>query len=40
MQTLEKQLAFDNYGDYDARGSWQVDHNVPKSKGGNENLRK
>ena len=34
-----KQLAFDNYGSYNARGGWQVDHSVPKSKGGSENLR-
>ena len=34
-----KQLAFQNYGKYDARGGWHVDHSVPVSKGGSDNLR-
>ena len=33
------QLAFKNYGKRYARGGWEVDHSVPKSKGGTENLR-
>ena len=33
------QLAFGNYGVYDARGGWHVDHSVPVSKGGSDNLR-
>jgi len=34
-----KQLAFDNYGKYGTRGAWHVDHSVPISKGGTDNLR-
>lgn len=34
-----KQLAFDNYGDRNARGGWEIDHSVPKSKGGTDNIR-
>jgi len=34
-----KQLAFSNYGIRGARGGWEVDHSVPKSKGGSDNLR-
>ena len=34
-----KQLAFGNYGDIEARAGWHVDHSVPKSKGGTDNLR-
>ncbi len=33
------QLAFKNYGNRNARGGWEVDHSVPKSRGGSENLR-
>jgi len=34
-----KQLAFSNYGRFGSRGAWEVDHRVPLSKGGSENLR-
>jgi len=29
-----KKLAFSNYGIYGAKGSWHVDHSVPRAKGG------
>jgi 5-methylcytosine-specific restriction endonuclease McrA len=35
----QKQLAYDNYGDRNARGGWEVDHSVPKSKGGTDHMR-
>ncbi len=33
------QLAIGNYGMRDARGGWEVDHSVPRAKGGTDNLR-
>jgi len=32
-----KELVLDNYGKRNARGGWEVDHSVPKSKGGTDN---
>lgn len=32
-------LVFSNYGSFGARGAWEVDHRVPVSRGGSENLR-
>jgi 5-methylcytosine-specific restriction endonuclease McrA len=34
-----KQLSYSNYGDFGSRGAWEVDHRVPISRGGSENLR-
>lgn len=34
-----KQLTFSNYGYFGNRGAWEVDHRVPVSRGGSENLR-
>lgn len=34
-----KQLAYDNYGDRNARGGWEVDHSVPLSKEGSDTPR-
>lgn len=34
-----KQLSFSNFGKRYARGGWEVDHSVPISKGGSDNLR-
>ena len=34
-----KQLAFSNYGEFGSRGAWEVDHRVPVSRGGSDNLR-
>ena len=34
-----KQLAFKNFGNRRARGGWEVDHSVPRSRGGSDNLR-
>lgn len=34
-----KQLAFGNRGKNGNRGAWHVDHSVPRSKGGTDNLR-
>jgi 5-methylcytosine-specific restriction endonuclease McrA len=31
-----KKLAFSNYGDHGARGSWEVEHSKPKAKGGSD----
>jgi 5-methylcytosine-specific restriction endonuclease McrA len=33
-----KSLCRNNYGRLRARGSWQVEHSVPKSKGGTDHL--
>lgn len=33
-----KSLSFSNYGSHDSRGAWEVEHSVPKSKGGSDNL--
>lgn len=33
------QLSFSNYGRFGRRGAWEVDHRVPVSRGGSENLR-
>lgn len=35
----KKKLAFTNYGKYGQRGSWEIDHSNPKSKGGTDYLR-
>ena len=34
-----KQLAFSNYGEFGTRAAWEIDHRVPLSKGGSDNLR-
>lgn len=34
-----KQLSFSNYGTFGRRGAWEVDHRVPLSQGGSDNLR-
>lgn len=34
-----KKLAFTNYGRLCERGAWEVDHSVPKSRGGTDYLR-
>jgi hypothetical protein len=34
-----KRLAFKNYGRIYERGAWEVDHSVPKSRGGTSYLR-
>src|SRR5437867_8688887 len=34
-----KQLSESNYGARGARGGWEVDHSIPISRGGSENLR-
>lgn len=34
-----KQLSFSNYGAFGRRAAWEVDHRVPLSHGGSENLR-
>jgi 5-methylcytosine-specific restriction endonuclease McrA len=31
-------LSFSNYGVLGAKGAWEVEHSVPKSKGGSDNL--
>ena len=33
-----KKLAWSNYGNTDGRAGWEVDHSVPKSKGGTYHL--
>ena len=35
----DKKLAFTNYGRLGERGAWEVDHSVPKSRGGSNYLR-
>jgi len=35
----EKKLALRNYGKADERGAWEVDHSVPRSRGGTDYLR-
>jgi len=32
----KKQLAYDNYGTIGARGSWELDHKIPRSQGGSD----
>lgn len=32
------QLSFNNYGKTDARGAWEVEHSVPRAKGGTDHL--
>jgi hypothetical protein len=34
-----KKLAFTNYGRIGERGAWEVDHSVPKSRGGTNYVR-
>ncbi len=34
-----KQLAWGNYGRVGARGAWEVDHSVPRSRGGTDYFR-
>jgi len=34
-----KKLAFTNYGIVGARGAWEVDHSVPRSRGGSNLMR-
>jgi 5-methylcytosine-specific restriction endonuclease McrA len=31
-----KKLAFTNYGEHGARGSWEVEHSIPKAHGGSD----
>jgi 5-methylcytosine-specific restriction endonuclease McrA len=31
-----KKLAFSNYGEHGARGAWEVEHSIPKAKGGSD----
>jgi 5-methylcytosine-specific restriction endonuclease McrA len=33
-----KKIAFKNYGKSKERGSWEVDHSIPLSRGGTDNL--
>lgn len=33
-----KKLAWRNYGNPDGRGGWEVDHSIPRSKGGTNHL--
>ena len=33
-----KQLAFINYGVFGARGTWEIEHSKPKSRGGTDHL--
>jgi hypothetical protein len=35
----DKRLAFSNYGVLGERGAWEIDHSVPKSRGGTDYLR-
>lgn len=34
-----KQLSWKNYGKVGKRGSWEIDHSNPKSRGGTDHLR-
>ena len=34
-----KKLAFTNYGNIGGKGAWEVDHSMPKSKGGTDYFR-
>ena len=34
----EKKLVWRNYGVKDGKGGWEVDHSIPKSKGGTDHL--
>ena len=31
-------LAFSNYNNHGARGAWEIDHSIPKAKGGTDHL--
>ncbi|OGA66050.1 MAG: hypothetical protein A3G83_10080 [Betaproteobacteria bacterium RIFCSPLOWO2_12_FULL_68_20] len=31
-------MAFSNYGNHGVRGAWEIDHSVPRSKGGTDHL--
>jgi len=31
-----KKLAFSNYGEHGARGAWEVEHSIPRAKGGSD----
>lgn len=33
-----KPMAFSNYGNHGARGAWEIDHSVPRSRGGTDHL--
>jgi len=33
-----QKLSFSNYGAIDARGAWEIEHSVPRSKGGTDHL--
>jgi hypothetical protein len=33
-----KQLAWANYGRRDARGGWEIDHSLPRARGGTDHL--
>jgi hypothetical protein len=33
-----KKLSFTNYGSYGAKGAWEVEHSVPRSRGGTNHL--
>lgn len=33
-----KKLSFTNYGTFGARGAWEIEHSVPKSKGGSDHM--
>jgi len=34
----KKQLSFRNWGDPEGKGGWEIDHSVPKSRGGSDHL--
>ena len=33
-----KHLSFSNYGKASSRGAWEVEHSIPRSKGGNDHM--
>jgi len=33
-----KKLCFSNYGKLEGRGKWEIEHSIPKSKGGTDHL--
>lgn len=33
-----KSIAFANYGNHGARGAWEIDHSVPRARGGTDHL--
>jgi len=33
-----KKLAFTNYGNFDQRGAWEIEHSVPRALGGSDRL--